>query len=80
MKLRKEVVKFAEFMEEVLQRYDSKGGWEYCSVEWLFLRLVEEVGELASQLSANVQTKAGITKECADVANFAMMIHDKVTS
>ncbi len=71
--MRKEVKLFAEQMEIALQRNDHKGGWDNCSFEYLFTRLIEEVGEI-SQAARNGDP---ITKECADVANFAMMIADR---
>jgi len=76
--MRAQVEWFAELMEKQLSKNDYKGGWEVsnCSLEYLYLRLMEELGELASIRagSANGDT----VKEAADVANFAMMIADRV--
>ena len=90
--IRKEVQWFAKKMEEKLARNDYKSGWkgydkdgkqnwkEGCSVEWLFFKLSEEIGELSKELRALLagsKTDEFIILECADVANFAMMIADK---
>ena len=68
--VRPSVQEFASLMEERLRDNDHKGGWEDCDVSWLLMRLIGEVGELAEQLVKGEDPE----QECADVANFAMMI------
>jgi len=50
-------------------------GWNHCKIEWLLGRLREETIELEDAIDNNEGHEA-IMMECADVANFAMMIHD----
>ena len=78
--MRIEVRKFACAMEGKLKETDHKGGWDNVSIEWLFLRLQDEVDELREQLVYTPGTVDynQIRKEAVDVANFAMMIFDKV--
>lgn len=73
--MREDVKWFAEQMESKLQENDHKGGWEECDPFWLLDRLKEEIFEL--KLSMARQENEDVIKECADVANFAMMIADK---
>ena len=72
--VRPSVKTFAYLMEKELTRNDWKGGWEKDSAESLFIRLVEEVGELARDLDRGKNSVG----ECADIANFAMMISEKL--
>jgi len=74
--MRTEVSWFAGEMEKRLKANDNKGGWQSCSIWWLYKRLLEETGELAEVLSG--ARDGNSTKEAADVANFAMMIADQV--
>jgi len=83
MSLRPELASFARIMEERLRANDHKGGWADCDNRWLTLRLVEEVGELAQKMAAwgdwygrQEEMRQELEGECADVANFAMMIAD----
>lgn len=56
---------------------DGKGRtWETCTVEWLIGRIRDEVKEIEDELAKGNVKEARL--ECADVANFAMMIHDKL--
>ena len=48
--------------------------WDYCTFNWLLHRIQEERAELIEALDAEDWREAQL--ECADVANFAMMIHD----
>jgi NTP pyrophosphatase (non-canonical NTP hydrolase) len=82
-----EVKRFAEAMIEKLNEPKNlaKSDWKGLDMPYLFSRLDEEVYELQNALckpiSKCVSSKAKkieILKECADVANFAMMIADKV--
>jgi NTP pyrophosphatase (non-canonical NTP hydrolase) len=76
-----EIKNFAEKMESRLKENDHKGGWGECSFEYLFVRLIEEASELGSALfiqAIGTENRKRIIKEAADVANFAMMISDRV--
>ena len=56
---------------------DDKGRkWDSLSRKWLLQRLKEEVEELEIELNKGPGHGANIGLECADVANFAMMILD----
>ncbi len=76
--MREQLEWFAEEMEVQLLTNDHKGGWQKdaCSENYLYFRLVEEVGEL---MKAGLEGAAHTTiiKEAVDVANFAMMIADR---
>ena len=80
MKPRPEVKRFAQEMERQLTENDHKGGWKKCDYLYLMSRLKEETGELHRAIQArflvNIHAEKLITKEAADVANFAMMIAD----
>lgn len=81
--MRKSLKRFAEFQEKVLQDNDYKGGWDDSPIDsYLFLCLEDEVYELGEALgSKNLNTIKGvetIQKECANSANFSMMIFDKL--
>lgn len=62
-------------MKEKLSENNHKKGWESCSDNYLFRRLDEEFTELKIKIASNAKTKE-VIRECADVANFAMMIAD----
>ena len=77
MLLRKEVKDFAESMEYKLQTHDDRPGWKYCPPDWLIKRLKEELAEVEKVLDERGDGwLTRLTMECADVANFAMMIQD----
>ncbi|MGH7774657.1 MAG: hypothetical protein ACREQA_20730 [Candidatus Binatia bacterium] len=76
--IRPQVQWFARCMETELQDNDWKGGWNKCSVWELYQRLLEEAGELAGVLSGAREGNA--ISEAADIANFAMMIADRINS
>ncbi|MED1557547.1 hypothetical protein [Bacillus paramycoides] len=79
--MREEVKWFAEQMESKLQENDHKGGWQDCDCYWSLKRAREECLELLCELDAYRDlglNKEEIIKECSDVANFMMMIADKV--
>ncbi len=78
----RDVVKwFARAMEQRLKENDHKGGWERCTDEYLFRRLVEEVGELSIAIhDTSSEREELVLKEAADVANFTMMIVDNATA
>ncbi len=75
--IRKPVIQFAEAMEETLKKKDYKGGWDNCFIDGeLFQWLEGEVKELEQAIIDNDGEK--IKHECTDVANYAMMIFDKL--
>ena len=72
---------FSKLMEAKLQENKHKRHWSTCEHLWLLARMVEEVGELSSLMNRDRGLPEGasvraIARECADVANFAMMIAD----
>ncbi len=87
--MRKPLKKFAEFQEKILKENDNKEGWEECSIVELYGNLHEELRELIEVLlnSSPIEDltdeeyeeyKEQVSKECADIANFAMMIYDNI--
>ena len=75
--LREELYHFAMIMEGQLQEHEGRGGWRGEPLDYLFKRLVEETGELSAALLGH-KDKEKMIRECADVANFAMMIADNL--
>lgn len=75
---REPIVAFSRLMESNLRANDHKGvdGWRSMQLRWLLGRLRQEVEELDCALHA--KDAQMIETECADVANFAMMIADIV--
>ena len=82
---------FAGVMETKLRENDHKGGWRDCDFDCLEKRIREELAELATvlmqyqiaALSPHELTRTRhlgekAKREAADVANFAMMIADRV--
>ena len=68
---------FSEMMEMRLQGFDDERGvhgWANESDIHMFDRLIETVYSLKQGLLTNDKEK--VLKECADIANFAMMIFD----
>jgi NTP pyrophosphatase (non-canonical NTP hydrolase) len=83
--MRPEVKWFAEQMEKTLQLHDeSKGsdGWLNEEPYWLFERLEEEVEEVEGIISDPDEgfyiDPELLIKELTDIANFCMMIADRV--
>lgn len=72
----KSVTFFAKEMDRKLQENSQKGGWEDCDESYLIERLRQEVDELEEAI--NEKEVHEIKSECADVANFAMMIWDNL--
>ena len=66
---------FAKEMEKKLKENDHKPGWQEDCFEALYLRMKHEVREVAEAFDKNNRAVI-IIRECADVANFAMMIAD----
>lgn len=83
--IRKEVADFALVMERKLREKDHKGGWDDMDFGVLLIMLREEVQELDDAIETYKDTPDGenledMILECADVANFAMMIADRARS
>jgi NTP pyrophosphatase (non-canonical NTP hydrolase) len=75
--VRKSVDTFANMMEFKLQLNDWKKPWS-TSNPWNLLSLLEEeIEELKDSMRENITNgHINVCYECADVANFAMMISD----
>ena len=84
---RPEVMRFALEMEKKLRANDHKGGWENENYSYLFDGITREAKELENVLDSigifestnpkiSKEKKLEIIGECADIANFAMMIFD----
>jgi NTP pyrophosphatase (non-canonical NTP hydrolase) len=75
---------FAEQMRAKLERDRHKGdNWQELGVDWLFDRLAGEMGPKTEtseidelETAIYQQDWENVIRECADVANFAMMIAD----
>jgi hypothetical protein len=50
--------------------------WDHCPLHWLIKRIRDETEELADELKKRDIDEARL--ECADIANFAMMVHDNL--
>ena len=75
MKPRPEVRRFARVMERKLRKNDHKRHWSKCDEEYLLRSLRNEMEELFDACEGGESDRA-VESECADVANFAMMIAD----
>jgi NTP pyrophosphatase (non-canonical NTP hydrolase) len=90
---RKEIKSFSENMERKLKENDYKERWSKSNYSYLIQRLHEEVDELDEALSSfvigqamprdlsgsySIEQYGEVVEECADVANFAMMIADNL--
>lgn len=75
-----DVTAFSAKMKAVLLANASKGLWHKLSVDWLYLKLLEEVSELEDALVRRISkgnvTVDEIVEEAVDIANVAMMIAD----
>lgn len=68
---------FASQMEKKLKENDYKGGWGTMTFEDLFILMKKEANEiLASWMASEKKDPQAIIRECADVANYCMMIAD----
>lgn len=74
---REELDWFVKHMEIKLKENDVKGGWDDCSLDYLMMRLEDEVFELKQEIFKTSVDSDKIFSEAADVANFAMMIADR---
>lgn len=74
MSIRPQVEWFSSIMEDKLSKNEHKICWTHDSIDSLLYRIFDEVKELDVEI-VNRNYK-NIIKECADVANFCMMIAD----
>jgi len=77
--MRPSLKRFAEFQEKVLRENDHKPSWANLNIGNKLLPMLRaELVELeeAFEKSYHVKGKRHVQKECADLANFAMMIYD----
>jgi hypothetical protein len=85
------VMDFAQEMERKLSLHRDRGnreGWLIETPRWLFERMLTEVEELGSALGVPIVISVGVKdeepdgeepgQECADVANLAMMLRDRL--
>ena len=77
MSVREELQWFATEMEAKLSENDGKGGWLENDYSYLLKMLKEEVDELEKAL-IDCSNDPEVVREAADIANYAMMIADKV--
>lgn len=77
-RIRPQVLRLAEAMEERLKKNEWKGGWHTMTATALFKRLGQEIAELRRETKRKPHPSQTdyIRHEAADVANFAMMIAD----
>ncbi len=68
------IEKFIYDMVNKLEENSHKGGWEKCDMTYLYHRAAQEIEELKEALF----NRKRVVSECADVANFAMMIADNI--
>jgi len=68
---------FVQAMETKLKLNDHKGGWDKLPIDVLFMRASENLHTLSHTLQFGNHDEA--IAHCADVANYVMMIFDKVT-
>ena len=77
IRLRPEVLCFAQDMERKLRRNANKTPWREHTLGYILQRLKEEVEELQEELEwKNKGCCSFIEVEAVDVGNFAMMLHD----
>ncbi len=73
------VPKFSDIMINQLAKHDDKGdSWKDAHCTWLLARAKQEMDEVENALMNRPVQLKRVAKECADVANFMMMIADSV--
>lgn len=83
---RPQLKEFADYMEQVLQANDHKGGWDRMNPLGLLDRAWDELRELdrimfssqAGTISFDQSQLDEVRRETADVASFCMMIFQRV--
>ena len=81
--IREPVRYFAALMESRLRERDSdrgKRGWIGCDRDWLLCRVFFELGEVmyaVARRNVGEGQAEDLAEECADAANFLMMIADQ---
>lgn len=58
-------------------KHGGERRWDRCDTNWLISRIKDEIEELYEELSKGDLREAQL--ECADIANFAMMVHDNLS-
>lgn len=74
--LRPTLADFAVQMEKKLRKNDHKTGWRDLPIEALHRLLLLEVKEL--EVALDFLGVEDVQDECKDIANFAMMLYDRV--
>ncbi len=74
--LRKPLEDFAWLMEEKLRKNDHKKGWRELPIEALFKLLMIEIEEF--KVAHDFFGPGEAQNELVDIANFAMMLHDRL--
>ena len=69
--------RLAFYMLKKMRKHRKKAHWRTVTNEYLFTRLCDEAEELANELMVDKPSAKSIILECADIANFCMMIADK---
>lgn len=80
---RQRIARFGALMGEKLDRHAGKGDWrlaapdeEWVALDRLIGRIRDEIVELEHELMRPVRDIAAAQRECADIANFALIIAD----
>jgi len=79
--VRESVKLFSYDMENKLKQNEHKGGWDEESINDLYHMLIRETIELDEAIKdhlCGISFEDDVVSECADVANFAMMIADRL--
>jgi len=61
---------------ELMAPEETERKWAHCDLHWLVSRIGDELSELEEWINAGDLREAQL--ECADIANFAMMVHDNL--
>lgn len=71
MKIRKEILEFAEVMEDVMRINDDKKGdsWKDCEISFLESKLIVDFAEWLQTRNYNLSKN-----EVIDIANYCMML------